>query len=83
MTLGRESEANPTRCAKGTTPARGEEARVVVYQPRGVGLIHTRPRPGDFNYTHESAGGNLLSALENVPSGKFCRLRKSVFNCHF
>ena len=28
---------------KGTTPARGEEAEVVVYQPRGVGLIHTRP----------------------------------------
>lgn len=27
---------------KGTTPARGEEARVVVYQPRGVGLIHPR-----------------------------------------
>ena len=28
---------------KGTTPARGEEAEVVVYQPRGVGLMHTRP----------------------------------------
>ena len=39
---------------KGTTPARGEEAEVVVYQPRGVGLIHTRHRPSDAHYTHDS-----------------------------
>lgn len=30
----------------------GEEAEVVVYQPRGVGLIHTRLRPSDCHYTH-------------------------------
>jgi hypothetical protein len=28
---------------KGRPPPGGEEAEVVVYQPRGVGLIHTRP----------------------------------------
>ena len=38
---------------KGTTPARGgEEAEVVVYQPRGVGLMHTRRCPGNAHYTH-------------------------------
>ena len=30
----------------------GEEARVVVYQPRGVGLMHTRLRPSESDYTH-------------------------------
>jgi hypothetical protein len=30
----------------------GEEARVVVYQPRGVGLMHTQPKPSEANYTH-------------------------------
>jgi hypothetical protein len=38
---------------KGTTPARGEEAEVVVYQPRGVGLIHTRHKPSNAHYTHD------------------------------
>jgi len=37
---------------KGTTLARGEEARVVVNQPRGVGLMHTQPLPSVPNYTH-------------------------------
>lgn len=38
---------------KGTTPARGgEEAEVVVDQPRGVGLMHTRRWPGNAHYTH-------------------------------
>ncbi len=40
---------------KGTTPARGEEAEVVVYQPRGVGLMHTRHKPSDAHYTHAGA----------------------------
>jgi hypothetical protein len=39
---------------KGRPPPGGEEARVVVYQPRGVGLIHTRHKPGDAHYTHET-----------------------------
>lgn len=30
----------------------GEEARVVVNQPRGVGLMHARPKPSEANYTH-------------------------------
>ena len=36
---------------KGTTPAKGEEAEVVVCQPRGVGLIHTRLEPSGAHYT--------------------------------
>ncbi len=39
---------------KRTTPARGEEAEVVVYQPRGVGLMHTRNKPSNAHYTHAS-----------------------------
>ena len=38
-----------------TTPARGEEAEVVVYQPRGVGLMHTRHKPSNAHYTHDDA----------------------------
>ena len=37
---------------KGRPSPGGEEARVVVYQPRGVGLMHTRIAPGAANYTH-------------------------------
>lgn len=39
----------------------GEEARVVVHQPRGVGLMHTRPRPSGVNYTHDDACGRKHS----------------------
>ena len=37
---------------KGRPPPGGEEAEVVVYQPRGVGLIHTRHKPSNAHYTH-------------------------------
>jgi hypothetical protein len=37
---------------KGRPPPGGEEAEVVVYQPRGVGLMHTRHKPSDDHYTH-------------------------------
>ena len=37
---------------KGRPPPGGEEAEVVVYQPRGVGLMHTRHKPSDAHYTH-------------------------------
>ena len=37
---------------KGRPSPGGEEARVVVYQPRGVGLMHTQPKPSEANYTH-------------------------------
>jgi hypothetical protein len=40
---------------KGRPSPGGEEARVVVYQPRGVGLMHTQPEPSGANYTHESS----------------------------
>ena len=40
---------------KGRPSPGGEEARVVVYQPRGVGLMHTRPKPSEANYTHGEA----------------------------
>ncbi|ORA18079.1 hypothetical protein BST14_08090 [Mycobacterium arosiense ATCC BAA-1401 = DSM 45069] len=38
---------------KGRPPPGGEEARVVVHQPRGVGLIHPRLRPSNAYYTHD------------------------------
>ncbi len=28
-----------------------------MYQPRGVGLMHTRHKPSDAHYTHAIAGG--------------------------
>jgi hypothetical protein len=37
---------------KGRPPPGGEEARVVVYQPRGVGLMHTQHKPSNAHYTH-------------------------------
>jgi hypothetical protein len=40
---------------KGRPPPGGEEAEVVVYQPRGVGLIHTRHKPSDVHYTRGNA----------------------------
>ncbi len=46
---------------KGRPPPGGEEARVVVYQPRGVGLMHTRHKPSNTYYTHD-----------NVESRKCC-----------
>jgi hypothetical protein len=51
------STARPTNMfpEKGRPPPGGEEARVVVYQPRGVGLIHPRLRPSTAYYTHDSA----------------------------
>ena len=39
----------------GRPPPGGEEAEVVVYQPRGVGLMHTRHKPSNAHYTHVNA----------------------------
>ena len=36
---------------KGRPPPGGEEAEVVVFQPRGVGLMHTRHKPSNAHYT--------------------------------
>ncbi len=41
---------------KGRPPPGGEEAEVVVYQPRGVGLMHTRHKPSNPHYTHGGLG---------------------------
>ena len=38
-------------------PPGGEEAEVVVYQPRGVGLMHTRHKPSNAHYTHGGVEG--------------------------
>ena len=47
---------------KGRPSPGGEEARVVVYQPRGVGLMHSRPKPSEANYTHGNVSRrNLLT----------------------
>jgi hypothetical protein len=37
---------------KGRPPPGGEEAEVVVYQPRGVELMHTQHKPSNDDYTH-------------------------------
>ena len=42
---------------KGRPPPGGEEAEVVVYQPRGVGLMHTQHKPSNAYYTHGTADG--------------------------
>ena len=48
---------------KGRPPPGGEEAEVVVYQPRGVGLMHTRHKPSNTHYTHASAEGRKCCLL--------------------
>jgi hypothetical protein len=47
---------------KGRPPPGGEEAEVVVYQPRGVGLMHTRHKPSDIHYTHGNRCGRKCRA---------------------
>ena len=47
--------ANEKARKKGRPPPGGEEAEVVVYQPRGVGLMHTRHKPSNPHYTHAKA----------------------------
>ena len=56
-----EPQMGPTD--KGRPSPGGEEARVVVYQPRGVGLMHTRITPGATDYTHG------VIAVRKSPSG--------------
>jgi hypothetical protein len=56
MVLTRSSDEFSATCPeKGRPPPGGEEAEVVVYQPRGVGLIHTRHKPSDVHYTRGNA----------------------------
>jgi hypothetical protein len=37
-----------------------------VYQPRGVGLMHTRHKPSNAHYTHGSADGRKCCLLEKA-----------------
>lgn len=68
-TIGQPQRAGEKPPEKGRPPPGGEEAEVVVYQPRGVGLIHTRHKPGNAHYTHEDVAKRKLRlpdiALEN------------------
>jgi len=48
---------------KGRPPPGGEEAEVVVYQPRGVGLMHTRHKPSDGHYTRANCEGRKSSFM--------------------
>jgi hypothetical protein len=51
-------------------PPGGEEAEVVVYQPRGVGLMHTRHKPSNAHYTHGTADGRKCCLPEKAPDSR-------------
>ena len=55
---------------KGRPPPGGEEAEVVVYQPRGVGLMHTRHKPSNTHYTHGTADGRKYCLPEKAPDSR-------------
>jgi hypothetical protein len=55
---------------KGRPPPGGEEAEVVVYQPRGVGLMHTRRKPSNAYYTHATAEGRKCCLPEKAPDSR-------------
>ena len=38
-----------------------------MYQPRGVELIHTRPRPSAAHYTHAGVRGRKFWNAEKLP----------------
>jgi hypothetical protein len=58
---------------KGRPPPGGEEAEVVVYQPRGVGLMHTRHRPSDGHYTRANwTGRKSLTGLDQRGDLEHC-----------
>jgi len=52
---------------KGRPPPGGEEAEVVVYQPRGVGLMHTRHKPSNPHYTHGKPKSRKYCLLSEAP----------------
>jgi hypothetical protein len=55
---------------KGRPPPGGEEAEVVVYQPRGVGLMHTRHKPSNAHYTHAIADRRKCCLPEKAPDSR-------------
>jgi hypothetical protein len=41
-----------------------------VYQPRGVGLMHTRHKPSNAHYTHATAEGRKCCLPEKAPDSR-------------
>jgi hypothetical protein len=76
--------ANEKGLEKGRPPPGGEEAEVVVYQPRGVGLMHTRHKPSNPHYTHGKPKRRKKCLLLKAPAS-LAEVQSSarVVNCHF
>jgi len=55
-----------------------------VYQPRGVGLMHTRHKPSNPHYTHAKPEWRKYRLPRKAP-GVVAEVRASapVVNCHF
>jgi hypothetical protein len=70
-----ECEGTPTK--RDDPRQGGEEAEVVVYQPRGVGLMHTRHKPSNPHYTHATALGRKCCLPEKAPN-----IRKACTHRH-
>src|ERR1043165_5673706 len=68
---------------KGRPPPGGEEAEVVVYQPRGVGLIHPRHKPSNAHYTHGTAKTCKRHRCGLPRRSRNRRPKECVLNCHF
>jgi hypothetical protein len=55
-----------------------------VYQPRGVGLMHTRHKPSNPHYTHAKAMRRKYCLLRKAPRViAEVRAAARVVNCHF
>lgn len=78
----RPSDQTPPQ--KGRPSPGGEEARVVVYQPRGVGLMHSRPKPSEANYTHDrQAPRKRYTPVRFTIFSVNVQARTGVLNCQF
>ena len=75
---------NETPQKKGRPPPGGEEAEVVVYQPRGVGLMHTRHKPSNPHYTHGKPKRRKCCLPPKAPDSlEEVQSPAPVVNCHF
>ncbi len=55
-----------------------------MYQPRGVGLMHTRHKPSDAHYTHDDAAvAQVFTALKTHDLAVNLQRLTGVVNCHF
>ena len=81
--------AAPIRIAERATekrddPRQGGGAEVVVYQPRGVGLMHTRHKPSNAHYTHGMAEGCKCCLPDQAAdSNAESQAPGRVVACHF